>query len=176
MTDFLSLLLPIANKVQECLDLASIALDEKDSLEAGKLMADAKKWNAAKQDVLKAMKEKFGERFLSPQTKELLKSLLPEKPKVNMEKEMALMGLPNKPIIKEERDMNFAERLAKIANQLDEKGLYEEADLIDKMIDELDADDQPKRREPTPQPATIPPITTGPAPQVQYPAKIEQKI
>jgi len=72
--------------------------------------------------------------------------------------------------------MSLLGKLVKIANQLDEKGLYDKADEIDKIIQDIkssnreilieeDNTDDLQRRELAPKSVIIPPITTGgPAP------------
>ncbi|MFA5023476.1 MAG: hypothetical protein WC523_00765 [Patescibacteria group bacterium] len=134
----------------------------------------------------------------------------------------------NAPALQTESKMSLLKQLVKLANELDEKGLFDEADEVDSLvktetleeelkrvkedieeclpqadydggwrlrlhslinhrdsiIDKLkalntptfEADDSPKRREPTPKPATIPPLTIGPAPVVEYPPKVEKKV
>lgn len=104
MVDFFALIKQVSVKITEILDLMSVAMDEQDSAEANKLLLEAKKWSTVKQDLMQATKEKFGERFLSPQTKEMLKGMLPEKPVVDLKKEMELMGLPENANKVEEKD------------------------------------------------------------------------
>ena len=107
MVDFFALIGQVSIKINEILDVMSVAMDEKDTAEANKLLMEAKKWSVVKQDLIKATKEKFGEKLLSPATKEMLKGLLPEKPVTNMKHEMELMGLPEKSQRKEELDTMF---------------------------------------------------------------------
>ena len=90
--DFFDLSQKVVQKIREILALVDIALSENDKEEAKKLLADAKKWNGVKQELLKATKEKFGERFLSKETKEMLGSMLPSSPHVDADKEMKMFG------------------------------------------------------------------------------------